>query len=126
MAVAFVFVVQSQSPQFHATGQIGLHLKIQRDDLVGIDAFFRQIFAEFFHIVGMDAENIERFQLFQIHAVWTLARQAAFERIALSFEAHAASEKLDNLAAFLFAHVQKPHGGHAPARPAFGKLFRAD
>ena len=126
LAVALVFVVQSQSPQFHALRQIGLNFKVQRDDVFGIHAFFRQIFAEFFHIVGVDAENIERFQLFQIYTVRTLARQAALERIALSLEAHATTEKLDNLAAFAFAHVQKPHGGNAPARPAFGKFFRAD
>ena len=124
--VVLVAILQRQGLEF-AFGQVGPRWEVQLQHFVtGRDAFLAQVVFERGHVAGAHAEDVQRLQLVQMHALGPVLRQGALERETLALEAHAAPEQLDDLRAFTLAHVQQAHRGHAPTAPAFREFARAD
>ena len=124
--VVLVAILQRQGLEF-AFGQVCPRWEVKLQHFVtGRDAFLAQVVFECGHVAGAHAEDVQRLQLVQMHALGSVLRQCALEREALALEAHPASEQLDDLRAFTLTHVQQAHRGHAPTAPAFRELAGAD
>ena len=126
LLVVFVAVFQRKCLEF-ALRQVRSSGEIKFQNLIaGRNAFLTQIVLEGGHITGANAEDVQRFQFFEMHTLWPQMRQSAFQRESFALEANAAPKQLDDLRSFALAHVQKTHGRNAPTAPALCELSRTD
>src|SRR5690606_2566257 len=92
--------------------------------------FFFQELPELFHVVGTDAEDMQRFEQVDVPGPFQRRGEgcthAALEAHAVTLQPHTAAEELDDLRALPAPNVHQPHGAHTPAAPALGELSRAD
>src|SRR5690554_3191069 len=106
------------------------HVQLERMDLglvVARQAFVLQEIPEGRHEVGANAEDVEGLQQIEVLGCqYRVEPAGAHQAHVAAFQTHAATEKLDDLRAFLLAGVHQAHAGDTPAVPAFDELLGAD
>ena len=94
--------------------------------LVIINTFDGEELTQVADVLGVDPEDVERFQKREVRGLVAGIVGAAFERVVPALEPDPAPEELDDLGALALPDVDEPHAGDPVAVPAFDELLRTD